>query len=442
MKVKISDVVVGERQRKEFDDGFLDGLAQSMATIGQIQPVVVTRDMRLVCGHNRLKAAALNGWTEVEAKFEDELSELDRQIMEFEENYRRRGLTIAEEVAAQKKLHELYQERYGKVERVRTDFGTGKPVGWSDGWSQKKTAELLGITEGWVSTNLKIAEEIEKDPELGRLKSREAMRRAIQEKEEEKFRRVIAMLEDSEPEGGESDEGDERDERDEVKKVREWSRSPRRSRVTVIEGDSTEVLKGFGDGTFNLVLTDPLWKVEFDDEIFPDGQDVEQVVRSVMGECFRVLKDGSHGFMFFAVFNIEMYRRILIEAGFIVDPMVLIWYKPGEGFCRDVGMSIRPDYEPCFHFWKSPRPRFWGGLNAVHMHSSRRGNKLHRAEKPLEMLSKLVKATTVEGERVLDPFMGGGSTLEAANRMGRPVVGVDLLGENFDKAVGRFVGVE
>lgn len=46
-------------------------------------------------------------------------------------------------------------------------------------------------------------------------------------------------------------------------------------------------------------------------------------------------------------------------------------------------------------------------------------------QKPYELLARLILATTNEGDFVLDPYAGSGTTLEAAGRLGRPSYGID-----------------
>ncbi len=50
----------------------------------------------------------------------------------------------------------------------------------------------------------------------------------------------------------------------------------------------------------------------------------------------------------------------------------------------------------------------------------------HPASFPPEMLERFIGFFTRHGETVLDPFVGCGSTLVAAHRLGRPSVGVEL----------------
>jgi len=50
----------------------------------------------------------------------------------------------------------------------------------------------------------------------------------------------------------------------------------------------------------------------------------------------------------------------------------------------------------------------------------------HKGRKPLEMLKHLLLLFTKEGETVIDPFLGSGSTLDAASETGRLCIGGDI----------------
>jgi DNA modification methylase len=50
----------------------------------------------------------------------------------------------------------------------------------------------------------------------------------------------------------------------------------------------------------------------------------------------------------------------------------------------------------------------------------------HPTPKPVELAMHFIQLHTQSGDVVLDPFMGGGSTAEAAKKMGRQFVGVEL----------------
>jgi site-specific DNA-methyltransferase (adenine-specific) len=54
------------------------------------------------------------------------------------------------------------------------------------------------------------------------------------------------------------------------------------------------------------------------------------------------------------------------------------------------------------------------------------GQRFHPVDKPVDLLSKLIDVTTDLGDLVLDPFVGGGSTLEAAKVAGRKAIGIEI----------------
>jgi len=64
-------------------------------------------------------------------------------------------------------------------------------------------------------------------------------------------------------------------------------------------------------------------------------------------------------------------------------------------------------------------------------------NKAHPSQKPVELMRWLVRTYTNEGERVLDPFCGAGSTGVAALREGRTFTGIEMEDEYVEKARAR-----
>lgn len=49
----------------------------------------------------------------------------------------------------------------------------------------------------------------------------------------------------------------------------------------------------------------------------------------------------------------------------------------------------------------------------------------HPSQKPLTLITKLISATTREGDLVFDPFLGSGTTALAAQRLGRRWIGIE-----------------
>lgn len=63
----------------------------------------------------------------------------------------------------------------------------------------------------------------------------------------------------------------------------------------------------------------------------------------------------------------------------------------------------------------------------------------HPAQFPLELIDRVIKASSNEGDLILDPFMGSGSTAECALRNGRYVIGFELKSEYIGYAATRIL---
>lgn len=85
-------------------------------------------------------------------------------------------------------------------------------------------------------------------------------------------------------------------------------------------------------------------------------------------------------------------------------------------------------------FWPGNAHKFPGKRPTDVVEASRTGNNNHPTEKPVYLMEHFVNWT--EG-KILDPFMGGGSTGLAAIKNGRPFVGVEIEPRYFDIACER-----
>ena len=65
----------------------------------------------------------------------------------------------------------------------------------------------------------------------------------------------------------------------------------------------------------------------------------------------------------------------------------------------------------------------------------------HPTVKPIALMEYLINMVTREGQIVLDPFAGSGSTLIAAKKLGRKYIGIELEPEYVKIAEARLKGV-
>lgn len=68
--------------------------------------------------------------------------------------------------------------------------------------------------------------------------------------------------------------------------------------------------------------------------------------------------------------------------------------------------------------------------------------KLHPTQKPIKVLKQLIKTFTDEGDVVIDPCAGSGTTLRAARELGRSSYGFECCKSFYDKAVNEMLAVD
>lgn len=71
--------------------------------------------------------------------------------------------------------------------------------------------------------------------------------------------------------------------------------------------------------------------------------------------------------------------------------------------------------------------------NVIHL-ATECNNKNHSATFPEALPEWFMKLFTKEGDTVLDPFMGSGTTLKVANRMKRNAIGIEIVPEYYQMA--------
>lgn len=84
---------------------------------------------------------------------------------------------------------------------------------------------------------------------------------------------------------------------------------------------------------------------------------------------------------------------------------------------------------------KADKTLAYSNIIKVKIESSDHGK--HVAQKPLNLMKLLVELVTVEGQIVLDPFMGSGTTCIAAKMLDRKYIGIDIDPKNVKIAINR-----
>lgn len=116
------------------------------------------------------------------------------------------------------------------------------------------------------------------------------------------------------------------------------------------------------------------------------------------------------------------------DGGFRVRSMI-VWNKGYGG----LGIKWRSQHELICWGARGNLDAGWGAGNVINC--DRTGNEFHPTEKPILVLSALIKAAA--RPTIIDPFMGSGSTGVAAILQGSKFVGCEIEEKHFDTAVRR-----
>jgi site-specific DNA-methyltransferase (adenine-specific) len=202
---------------------------------------------------------------------------------------------------------------------------------------------------------------------------------------------------------------------------------------TLHEGDCLDVMRSMPDGSVDAVITDPPYGIGYvSGWMWADGSQSlgsiagdSEVMTTWISEAYRLLRDASAIVVFTRWDVAEKYRSALDAAGFTVKSQV-VWNKKLHGM-GDLSGEFAPCHEMAWFATKG-KYRFPGDRPRSVISTPRQttGGHVHPTEKPVALLAYLARHLTREGDTILDPFAGSGSTLLAADQLDRNAIGCEL----------------
>jgi site-specific DNA-methyltransferase (adenine-specific) len=102
-----------------------------------------------------------------------------------------------------------------------------------------------------------------------------------------------------------------------------------------------------------------------------------------------------------------------------------LWIKP-NGAPQFTGDRPAMGWEGVCIMHASETKLCWNGGGRHGIWTINKVNTAHRTGKPLSLASSFVELFTDPGELILDPWMGGGTTLDAAKLSGRRAIGIEI----------------
>lgn len=223
--------------------------------------------------------------------------------------------------------------------------------------------------------------------------------------------------------------------------------------ATLWLGDSRDVLATYGNECVDLVVTDPPYGMEFRsgarlesfEPIANDGNNPEDkaVVFEVIRHAVRMVGQNRHIYVF--------GPQSLLDGHKVSAVADLVWDKATSGMGNLIA-PWGPAHEPLSfatsmfrHGGKTGNDNLPVRLRkgSVLRFPRKTGRKVrHPAEKPIPLLRELIESSSRQGELVLDPFCGSGSTAVAAILSGRRALTVELTEHDAELALGRIKAAE
>jgi site-specific DNA-methyltransferase (adenine-specific) len=133
------------------------------------------------------------------------------------------------------------------------------------------------------------------------------------------------------------------------------------------------------------------------------------------------------------------YWRDCIETARMRYKAPMIWVKP-DGMPQFNGQGPGMGYESMVAAWAGEGHSKWngGGRHGVFIIPKGESERnVHETQKPIRLMSELVKLFSNQGETVLDPFMGSASTGVACVKLDRKFIGIEKDEKYFEASCKR-----
>ena len=217
----------------------------------------------------------------------------------------------------------------------------------------------------------------------------------------------------------------------------------------VICGDSTkaETYKQLlDDRKANLVVTDPPYNVDVEEtagKILNDNmsdRDFYQFLLSMFTQVENHMEDDASIYVFHSDTEGLNFRKAFKDAGFYLSGCC-IWKKNSLVLGRS---PYQWQHEPCLYGWKKKGKHQWFSdrkQTTIWEYDRPKSSKDHPTMKPIQLMAYPIQNSSMRGTIVLDPFLGSGSTLIAADQTGRVCYGIELDEKFVDVIVKRYIEV-
>ena len=237
---------------------------------------------------------------------------------------------------------------------------------------------------------------------------------------------------------------------------------------TIINDDCIEAMNQMEEKSVDLIFADPPYNMQLGDGLTrPDNTTVngvdeewdsfesirayDEYTKKWMTAARRILKDDGAIWVIGSYHNIFRVGYILQDLGFwILNDIIWDKTNPMPNFR---GTRFTNAHETLIWAAKSPKSKY--KFNYELMKSLNNNKQMkdvwessltkpsekkqgsHPTQKPVAILERIILASTDEGDLILDPFNGSGTTGIVANKLNRKYIGIDKEKEYLELTIRR-----
>ena len=231
----------------------------------------------------------------------------------------------------------------------------------------------------------------------------------------------------------------------------------------ILIGDCVELMRNIPDASVDAVFADSPYNLQLgiktlyrpedqtaaravrdEWDAFESSQEYDKFTRAWVAECKRILKPDGAFWTIGSYHNIFRIGAILQDLGFwILNDIVWVKTNPMPNFrgtrftnAHETLIWATPHKTGKYTFNYETMKKLNGGKQMrsnwdmnICLGEERikgaDGKSLHNTQKPMDLLRRVILASTKPGDIILDPFMGSGTTAAVARELGRKFIGIE-----------------
>lgn len=230
----------------------------------------------------------------------------------------------------------------------------------------------------------------------------------------------------------------------------------------IYNGDCIDILNKIPKKSANLIFADPPYNLQLKQDLyrpnhtkvdgvddnwdkFSSNADYDKFTTQWLSACREVMADDATIWVIGSYHNIFRVGKIMMDLGFWIlndvqwyksNPMpnfrgvrftnateTLIWAKKSENqkkytFNHQVMKQLNGGKQMT-SVWQIP---LCTGNERI---KNEQGKKAHSTQKPEELLKRVILSSSSEGDLILDPFSGSGTTCAVAKKLNRKSIGIE-----------------